>query len=135
MQAEKNKLYSIALSELRTKVKLCFALFQEQILRLVEITSSSQHRTIIPMNSKYSTIKCKSRGIVLYIKELEEGNMFFFWTKFFFFILKEEEVGEGGINQVRMLPGEGDEVQTLPSRITTTPECLRLFQLPWHLIV
>lgn len=61
--------------------------------------------------------------------------MFFFWSKFFFFILKEKEIGEGGIDEVRMLPSEGNEVQTLSSRVTSTPECFRLFQLPWHLVV
>lgn len=72
---------------------------------------------------------------MLYIKEFEERDMFLLWSKLFFFLLEEKEIGEGCIDEVRVFPGKGDEVQTLPSGVTSSPECFRLFQVPWHLIV
>lgn len=73
--------------------------------------------------------------MIHYIKEIKEGNVLLLWSILLFFLFEEKEVSEGGIDEVRMCPGQGNEVQTLPARVSATPKCLGLLHVPRHTIV
>lgn len=45
-------------------------------------------------------------------------------------VLEEEKVGEGGVNRVRMSPGEFDQLQPLLPTVSSPPERSGVFLWP-----